>query len=243
MPPLSPRQSTIAVAATMAAAAQARALREQGHNVISLTLGEPDFATPPHAIEAAYRAALAGDTRYPPVNGTKAMIAAVLGKFERDSGLKGEASNIIVGNGARQVIYDALTAMLDEGDEVIVPAPYWNAYPLIARMAGAVPVFCACTMEDGFVPRPQAIAALMTARTRVIVLNSPNNPTGAVYGTADLEAIAGVLRRHPDVWILSDDMYEHLIHDGSPAATDGGWWRPTWQTACSRSAACRRPTP
>ena len=219
MPPLSSRQNTIATAATMAATARARALREQGHDVISLTLGEPDFATPPHAVEAAYAAARAGDTHYPPVNGTNAMIAAVLRKFERDSNLTGTAANIIVGNGARQVIYDALTAMLDEGSEVIVPAPYWNAYPLIARMAGAVPVFCACAMQDGFVPDPQAIAALITPRTRVLVLNSPNNPTGAVYSAAHLAAIAEVLRRHPDVWILSDDMYEHLIHDGTPAAT------------------------
>jgi aspartate aminotransferase len=109
--------------------------------------------------------------------------------------------------------------MLDEGCEVIVPAPYWNAYPLIARMAGAVPVFCACAMQDGFRPRPEAIEALVTPRTRVLVLNSPNNPTGAVYPASHLAGIAAVMRKYPHVWILSDDMYEHLIHDGTPAAT------------------------
>jgi len=207
------------MAATMEAAARARALRAAGHDVISLTLGEPDFATPPHAIAAAHQAALRGDTRYPPVSGTPALIEAVLTKFRRDSGLDGDARNIIVGNGARQIIYDALTAMLDEGSEIIVPAPYWNAYPLIARMAGAVPVFFDCAMQDGFVPRPDAIEAAITPRTRALVLNSPNNPTGAVYSAAHLADIAAVMRRHPHVWILSDDMYEHLIHDGSKAAT------------------------
>jgi aspartate aminotransferase len=219
MPPLSLRQAGIQMAATMEAAARARALRAAGHDVISLTLGEPDFATPPHAIAAAHQAALRGDTRYPPVSGTPALIDAVLAKFRRDSGLDGDARNIIVGNGARQIIYDALTAMLDEGSEIIVPAPYWNAYPLIARMAGAVPVFFDCVMQDGFVARPDAIEAAITPRTRALVLNSPNNPTGAVYSAAHLADIAAVMRRHPHVWILSDDMYEHLIHDGSKAAT------------------------
>ncbi len=207
------------MAATMEAAARARALRAAGHDVISLTLGEPDFPTPPHVIEAAHQAALRGDTRYPPVSGTPALIEAVREKFRRDSGLDGGPQNILVGNGARQIIYDALTAMLDEGSEIIVPAPYWNAYPLIARMAGAVPVFFDCAMQDGFVPRPDAIEAAMTPRTRALVLNSPNNPTGAVYSAAQLADIAAVMRRHPHVWILSDDMYEHLIHDGSAPAT------------------------
>ncbi len=220
MPPeLSHRQAAIGMAATMAATARARALRAEGHDVIALTLGEPDFPSPPHAVEAAHQAALRGETRYPPVGGTPALIAAVLHKFRRDSGLSGDARNVIVGHGARQVIYDAMVAMLDEGNEVIVPAPYWNAYPLIARMAGAVPVFCGCAMADGFVPRPDAIARLITERTRLLVLNSPNNPTGAVYPAAHLEAIAAVLRPHPQLWVLADDMYEQLIHDGTPAAT------------------------
>ena len=124
-----------------------------------------------------------------------------------------------MGHGARQIIYDALTATLDEGCEVIVPAPYWNAYPLIARMAGAVPVFLPCAAEDGFLPRPGALAALMTPRTRWVVLNFPNNPTGAVCPAAHLQALAEVMRAHPHVWIMSDDMYEHLIHDGSANAT------------------------
>ncbi len=216
--PLSSRQAAIPMAATLEAAARVRALRAAGHDVISLTLGEPEFPAPAHAIEAARQAA-SGEVRYPPVRGTPALIAAVLQKFKCDSGLSGTAANIIVGNGARQVIYDALTAILEAGDEIIVPAPYWNAYPLIARMAGAVPVFCPCHMQDAFVPLPDAIAALITPRTRLLVLNSPNNPTGAVYDASHLAGIAGVLRQHPKIWIMSDDMYAHLIHDGSPAAT------------------------
>ncbi len=216
--PLSSRQAEIPMAATLEAAARVRALRAEGHDVISLTLGEPDFPTPAHAIEAAHQAA-SGEVRYPPVRGTPALIEAVLQKFARDSGLAGTAANIIVGNGARQVIYDALTAILEPGDEIIVPAPTWNAYPLIAQMAGAVPVFCPCLMQHDFVPQPGAVAALITPRTRLIVLNSPNNPTGAVYTASHLAGIAAVIRQHPDIWIMSDDMYEHLIHDGTPAAT------------------------
>jgi aspartate aminotransferase len=141
MAEFSVRQDGIPLAATMAAAARARALRAQGRDIISLTLGEPEFATPLHAIEAAHGAALRGETKYPAVGGTPALKAAIQAKFLRDSGLDVAPDEILVGNGARQIIFDALIATLDEGDEVIVPAPYWNAYPLIARMAGARPVF------------------------------------------------------------------------------------------------------
>ena len=132
---LSARQTSIPLAATLQASARARALAAEGRDIISLTLGEPDFPSPPHAIEAAHRAALRGDTRYPPVSGTPALKQAVRAKFLRDSGLQFSDAEVLVGHGARQIIYDALTATLDPGDEVIVPAPYWNAYPLIARMA------------------------------------------------------------------------------------------------------------
>ncbi|MEJ0049143.1 MAG: pyridoxal phosphate-dependent aminotransferase [Rhodospirillales bacterium] len=203
----------------MAAAARARALRAQGIDVISLTLGEPAFPTPPHVIEAAHQAALHGETKYPPVNGTPALIQAVRAKFQRDSQLDYSADEIIVGHGARQIIYDALTASLEPGCEVIVPAPYWNAYPLIARMAGAEPVFLPCSAADGYLPRPETINAAITPRTRWLMLNFPNNPTGAVCSAARLADIATVMRAHPQVWIMCDDIYEHLIHDGSAHAT------------------------
>jgi aspartate aminotransferase len=203
----------------MASAQRARALRAQGIDVISLSLGEPDFATPAHVIEAAHAAALGGETKYPPVDGTPALIEAVRRKFARDSGLHFAPGDIIVGHGARQVIYDALTATLEPGCEIIVPAPYWNAYPLIARMAGAVPVFLPCHAEDGFLPDPAALAAAVTPRTRWLVLNFPNNPSGAVCPPEHLQAIADSMRPHGHVWIMADDMYEHLIHDGSAHAT------------------------
>ena len=219
MPALSERQSAIPAAATMAAAARARALAAQGRDIISLTLGEPDFASPPHAIEAAHQAALRGETKYPPVAGTPALKQAIRRKFLRDSGLDFPLDAILVGHGARQIIYDALTATLDAGDEVIIPTPTWNAYPLIARMAGATPIFLDCRQQDGFLPDPDAIARAITPRTKWLVLNYPNNPTGAVCPAAHLQAIATVLRRAPHVWVMADDMYEHLIHDGSRNAT------------------------
>jgi aspartate aminotransferase len=203
----------------MAASARARALRALGRDIISLALGEPEFATPPHAIEAAHAAAVRGETKYPAVGGTAALKTAIQHKFLRDSGLEFELDQILVGNGARQVIFDALIATLDEGDEIVVPAPYWNAYPLIARMAGARPVFIECAESDGFLPTPEAIRSAITPYSKWIVLNYPNNPTGCVCPIDHLRAIADVLREAPHVWVMSDDMYEHLIHDGSRNAT------------------------
>ena len=218
-PSLAAHLADIPLAATMAAAVRARALSAAGGDVISLTLGEPDFATPAHVIEAAHRAALRGETKYPPLGGTMALVQAVRDKFMRDSGLCFAPDQVLIGNGARQIIFDALVATLDPGNEIIVPSPYWNAYPLVARMMSAMPVFVPCLAEDGYVPRPEAIAAAVTPRTRWLVLNFPNNPSGAICSAAQLAAIAEVMRRHPHVWIMSDDMYEHLIHDGSANAT------------------------
>ncbi len=203
----------------MAASERARALRAQGRDIISLTLGEPDFPSPPHAIEAAHQAALRGETKYPPVAGTPALKAAIQAKFRRDNDLGFAPDQILVGHGARQIIYDALTATLEDGDEVIVPAPYWSAYPLIARMAGAIPVFLPCDPAQDFLPQPDAVARAITPRTRWVVLNYPNNPTGAVCSAAHLETLAETLRAQPHVWIMADDMYEHLIHGDSPHVT------------------------
>jgi len=218
-PPLARHLTDIPVAATMQAAARARALREAGVDVISLTLGEPGFATPTHIIDAAHAAALRGETKYPPLRGTPALLEAVREKFARENDLRYGADEVLVGHGARQIIYDALTATLDAGNEVVIPAPYWNAYPLVARMAQAVPVFVPCLAADDFLPRPEAIAAAITPRTRWVVLNFPNNPSGAVCPAAHMAAIAAVLRPHPQIWIMCDDMYEHLIHGHTPHAT------------------------
>ena len=209
----------VPLAATMASAAAARALRARGVDVISLSLGEPGFATPAHVVAAAHEAALRGETKYPPLSGTPALLAAVREKFWRENGLRFAADEVLVGNGARQIIFDALIASLEPGCGVVIPAPYWNAYPLITRMAGGVPVFVHTDAADGFLPAPAAIDAAITARTRWVILNFPGNPTGAVCSAAHMEALAEVLRRHTQVWIMCDDIYEHLIHDGSAHAT------------------------
>ncbi|MFT8807179.1 pyridoxal phosphate-dependent aminotransferase [Gluconobacter sp.] len=200
--------------ATIAMAARARELRAQGADVISLALGQPDFPSPPEAIEAAYGAAKAGDTGYPPIRGQKPLIDAIIRKFRRDNGLDVTPDRIMVANGGKQVIFNALMASLEAGDEVIVPAPYWVSYPLITRMLGGVPVEIRCREENGFRPDPAAIREAITPRTKWLVLNFPNNPTGAILERQDLEAIADVLRDAPHVLVMSDEIYEHLTFDG-----------------------------
>jgi len=219
MPPFSALFGTAELSATMEMAARARALREQGHQVISLSLGEPDFAPAPHILDAADTAARHGATKYTAVNGILPLRTAIAEKFQRDHGLTTSPNDIVVGNGARQVIFNALMAILDPGCEIVIPSPYWNAYPLIATAAGAASRFVPCHAQDDFLPDPEALAAQITARTRCVVLNFPNNPTGAVCPADHLEKLGEVLRAHPHLWILSDDIYEQLIHDGSPHVT------------------------
>ena len=217
MPALARRLDRVQVAATVAMTIKSRAMRAQGIDVIQLTIGEPDFDSPPHAIEAAHQAALRGDTKYPPQDGTPALKAAVQRKFKRDAGLEVALDEIIVSNGGKQVIFNALLATLDEGDEVIIPAPYWGAYPLMTRTLGGEPVFVTCPQNNGFKLRPEDLEAAITPRTKWLMLNSPNNPTGTALTADDLKALAAVLARHPHVWIMSDDMYEHLVFDGTHA--------------------------
>lgn len=205
--------------ATIEMARRARALRAEGRPVISLALGEPDFATPPAVVEAAYKAARDGQTKYPPVDGTPALKAAIACKFVRESGLEYTPEQIMVSNGGKQVIFNAFMATLNPGDEVVVPTPYWVSYPLIARMFGATPVFAPCREEDGFRLRADVLAQALTPRTRWVVLNFPNNPTGAICPAKDMAEIAEVLRAYPDVWILSDEIYEHLVFDGGRSAS------------------------
>lgn len=217
MPALARRVAHSSVGATVAMTIKARELRAAGHQVVQLTIGEPDFASPPHAIDAAHRAALAGDTKYPPQDGQPALKAAIRRKFQRDSGLDFAPDQIVVGNGGKQVIFDAYLATLDEGDEVLIPAPYWSAYALMAEVVGAVPATVSCPQNNGFRLRPEDLDAAVTPRTKWLVLNNPCNPTGAAYSAGELRALGEVLLRHPHVWVLSDDMYEHLVYDGSHA--------------------------
>lgn len=212
--PLARRLQGLPQPATIAMAQRARELRAEGAAVISLAIGEPDFPSPPEAVDAAYEAGKRGDTRYPPVPGQPAMKAAVIEKFARQNGLHFRPEEILISNGGKQLIYNAFAATVDSGDEVIVPAPYWVSYPLIARMMGGVPVPVICEERDGFRLSADALRQAITARTRWLVLNFPNNPSGAIMERADLVAIAEVLRDSPHVWIMADEIYEHLTFDG-----------------------------
>ncbi|QCP54718.1 pyridoxal phosphate-dependent aminotransferase [Trinickia violacea] len=195
------------------------ARRASGASVISLSAGEPDFDTPAHIRDAAIDAIRAGHTRYTQVAGMRALREAVAAKFRRENGLEVGWEDTIVCSGGKQVIYNALAATLDEGDEVIVPAPYWVSYPEMVQLCGAKAVIVACDAESGFKLTPEALARAIGPRTRWLILNSPSNPTGAVYSRAELAALAAVLLDHPHVLVLSDDIYEHLIFDGAPFHT------------------------
>lgn len=219
MPALAKRLDRVPVAATMAMTAKARAMRAAGTPVISLTIGEPDFASPPHAIEAAYQAALRGETKYTPQDGVPALKQAVQRKFARDSGLEYPLDQICVGAGGKQIIFNALMATVDDGDEIVIPAPYWGAYPLMAKLVGGVPVPVTCPENNGFKLRPEDLDAAITPRTKWLMLNFPNNPTGAACSADEMAALGEVMLRHPHVWIMSDDMYEHLVFDGFQHAT------------------------
>ena len=198
--------------ATLAVTARARELKREGRDVIGLGAGEPDFDTPDNIKEAAIAAIRRGETKYTDVDGIPELKAAVAAKFARENGLGYGTDQIHVASGGKTVIYNALLATLSPGDEVIVPAPYWVSYPDMVLLAGGEPVTVVGHEADGFKLRPEALEAAITARTKWLILNSPSNPTGAAYTGAELEALAAVLRRHPHVWVLTDDMYEHLIY-------------------------------
>ncbi|HSZ53251.1 MAG TPA: pyridoxal phosphate-dependent aminotransferase [Caulobacteraceae bacterium] len=197
--------------ATNAASAKARALKAEGRNIISLDVGEPDFDTPENVREAGIRAIREGKTRYTDVDGTPELKAAICSKFKRENGLTYAPSQINVSPGGKAVIFNAMVASLNPGDEVVIPAPYWVSYPDMVLLAGGTPVFAPTTEADGFKLRPEALEAAITPKTKWLILNSPSNPTGGAYPRAELRALADVLLRHPQVWILTDDMYEHLV--------------------------------
>lgn len=213
MPFLSTSLDRIKPSPTIAVTQKARELQAAGHDVIGLGAGEPDFDTPDHIKEAAIAAIRAGDTKYTAVDGTPALKQAVVAKFKRDNGLTYTPEQISVGTGGKQVLYNALLATLNQGDEVIIPAPYWVSYPDIVLLGGGTPVIVPCPAENGFRLRPDDLAKAITPKTKWVILNSPSNPTGAAYSAADLKALADVLIQHPHVYVLSDDIYEHLVFD------------------------------
>lgn len=210
----SERVTQIKPSASIAARQKVVELHEAGRHIIDFTIGEPDLDTPSHVVNAAIDALRNGTTHYTATAGTPALRAAICRKFERENSLHYSPDEVVVGNGAKQLICEALAATVRPGDEVIVPAPYWVSYPDMVRMNSGIPVIAACDEAAGFKLAPGALEAAITEKTRWIIINSPNNPTGAVYLAHELEALADVLRRHPHVWVLIDDIYEHLIYDG-----------------------------
>ncbi|MDP1738538.1 MAG: pyridoxal phosphate-dependent aminotransferase, partial [Caulobacter sp.] len=198
---------------TIAISAKARALKAGGRDIIALSAGEPDFDTPDNIKDAAIAAIRAGKTKYTDPDGMPELKAAICAKFARENGLTYTPAQIHVAPGGKPVIFNALMATLNPGDEVIIPAPYWVSYPDMVLLAGGEPVAVETTPETNFKLQPAALEAAITPRTRWLILNSPSNPTGGAYTRADLQALADVLLRHPQVWILTDDMYEHLVFD------------------------------
>ncbi|MBZ1351485.1 pyridoxal phosphate-dependent aminotransferase [Alcaligenaceae bacterium LF4-65] len=198
---------------------RARALKAAGHDVVGLTAGEPDFDTPPNVVEAVVRAMAASKTKYTDIGGTPELKAAICDKFLRENQLTYSTNEVIVGTGGKQVIFNALMATVQKGVEVIVPAPFYVSYPDIVLLAGGTPVPVMCPPDKGFKLQPEDLERAITPRTRWLVLNAPNNPSGAVYSRQELRALAEVLLRHPHVWVLSDDIYEHVLFDGREFCT------------------------
>jgi len=214
MPFLASRLDRIKPSPTLAVTQKARELKAAGRDVIGLGAGEPDFDTPDNIKAAAVEAIRRGETKYTDVDGTPALKQAVVAKFRRENGLSYTPDQVTVGSGGKQVIYNAMMATLDPGDEVIIPAPYWVSYPDMVLLADGRPVSVACRENSRFKLRPEALEAAITAKTKWLILNSPSNPTGAAYTFAEMKALTDVLMRHPQVRVLTDDMYEHLVYDG-----------------------------
>jgi aspartate aminotransferase len=204
--------SRVKPSATIAVTQKARELKTQGRDIISLSVGEPDFDTPDNIKKAAIDAINRGETKYTPVSGITPLREAIVKKFKRENGLDYKANQTIVCTGGKQVLYNAFVATLNKGDEVIIPAPYWVSYPDMVLLCGGEPVFVATTLAHGFKLQAADLERAITPRTKWIILNSPSNPSGAAYTRDELKAITDVLVRHPHVWILTDDMYEHLTY-------------------------------
>lgn len=209
---LSAALSRIKPSATIAVTQKARDLKAQGKDIISLSVGEPDFETPDHIKEAAIAAIRRGETRYPPVAGIQPLREAIARKFKRENGLDYKPGQTIVGTGGKHVIFNAMLATLNPGDEVVIPAPYWVSYPDMVALCGGTPVFAETTLAQNFKLQADALERAITPRTKWLILNSPSNPSGAAYTHAEMKALTDVLVRHPHIWVLTDDMYEHLVY-------------------------------
>lgn len=216
---LSEALGRVAPSATVAISQKARVMAQEGKDIIALSAGEPDFETPLHVRDAAKAAMDAGKTRYTNVDGIPELKEAVARKFKRDNGLDVTAADCFVSSGGKQIIFNALMATLNPGDEVVIPVPYWVSYPEIVRLCGAEPVFAVADDTTGFKLSPEALEAAITPKTKWLLLNTPSNPTGAAYSAAELRGLADVLLRHPHVYILTDDIYEVLVYDGGSFAT------------------------
>jgi aspartate aminotransferase len=216
---LSDALARVAPSATVAITQKARVLAQEGRDIIALAAGEPDFNTPEHVRAAAVRAMDKGKTRYTNVDGIAELKEAVAAKFRRDNGLDVTAADCFVSSGGKQIIFNAMLATLNPGDEVVVPVPYWVSYPEIVRLCGAEPVFAVADASTGFKLSPEALEAAISPRTKWLILNTPSNPTGAAYTADELKGLAQVLLRHPHVHILTDDIYEVLVYDGGKFAT------------------------
>ena len=213
------RLDKVSPSQTIAISSKARALKAAGRDIISLSAGEPDFDTPRNVKDAAIAAIEAGETKYTDVAGTMALRQAAAAKFKRDSGLDYKPEEIIISTGGKQVIFNAMVATMDAGDEAIIPAPCWVSYPDIVALADGTPVLVPCGQNNGFKMRPEDLEAAITPKTKWLILNSPCNPTGAAYTAAELRGLTDVLLRHPHVWVFTDDIYEKLTYDGFVPAT------------------------
>ena len=216
---LAQRLGRIKPSPTLAVTDLARSLKAQGRDVIGLAAGEPDFDTPANIQEAAIAAMRRGETRYTNVDGTAELKKAIAAKFARENGLDYAADEITVSSGGKQVIFNAMVSTIDPGDEVIIPAPYWVSYPDIVNLCEGTPVAVECGPNSGFKLTAEALAQAIGPRTKWLILNSPSNPTGAAYSSAELRALADVLLDHPEIWVLTDDIYEHLLYDGFEFST------------------------
>ncbi len=205
--------------ATLAMTSRVLDLKRQGIDVIGLGAGEPDFDTPDFVKDAAIEAIRQGKTKYTNVDGTAELKEAIVAKFKRDNGLAYETNQISVNVGGKHTLFNALVATIDVGDEVIIPAPYWVSYPDIVQFAGGTPVIIKAGADQAYKIRPEQLEAAITPKTRWVILNSPSNPTGAAYSAAELKALGEVIGRHPHVWVMADDMYEHIVYDGFQFAT------------------------
>ena len=211
---LSRRVQRVSLSANAAARQLTQRLQAEGVDILDLTVGEPDFDTPEHIKQAAYQAIARGETNYTPTPGTPALRQAVQRKLLRENQLADDINQIVIANGAKQIIFNAFAATLNDGDEVLVPVPYWPTFPDSVKFNGGEPVLLDCPLEQGFKLQPQQLAAAIGPKTRWLVLNSPGNPSGAVYDAAELAALAAVLRQHPQVLVLLDELYEHVLFDG-----------------------------